>query len=100
MIIKNLPRIIQFVTAAICLLSCYAGSQTNVLAGEERQIASVVQRGNFAYVYDAKGSQFLTLSAGDGVVGFTSTTVSIRRGNFIYIYNTKGSQTSVIPAGN
>jgi hypothetical protein len=69
-------------------------------ASEPRQIANVVQRGNFAYVYDAKGSQFLTLSAGDGIAGFTQSTVSIRRGNFIYTYNTKGSQVSVIPAGN
>ena len=68
-------------------------------ADEGKQIANVVQRGNFAYVYDAKGSQFLTLSAGDGIVGFTQSTVSIRRGNFIYVYNNKGSQTSVIPAG-
>lgn len=73
---------------------------TPTKADEGKQIASVVQRGNFAYVYDAKGSQFLTLSAGDGIVGFTQSTVSIRRGNFIYIYNNKGSQTSVIPAGN
>ena len=69
-------------------------------ADDGKQIANVVQRGNFAYVYDAKGSQFLTLSAGDGIVGFTQSTVSIRRGNFIYVYNNKGSQTSVIPAGN
>ena len=69
-------------------------------ADDGKQIANVVQRGNFAYVYDAKGSQFLTLSAGDGVVGFTQSTVSIRRGNFIYVYNNKGSQMSVIPAGN
>jgi len=73
---------------------------TSARADDGKQIANVVQRGNFAYVYDAKGSQFLTLSAGDGIVGFTQSTVSIRRGNFIYVYNNKGSQTSVIPAGN
>jgi len=70
------------------------------IADDSRQIANVVQRGNFAYVYNAKGSQFLTLSAGDGIAGFTQSTVSIRRGNFIYVYNNKGSQVSVIPAGN
>lgn len=69
-------------------------------ADETRQIANVVQRGNFAYVYNAKGSQFLTLSVGDGIVGFTQSTISIRRGSFIYVYDNKGSQTSVIPAGN
>jgi len=70
------------------------------MADETKQIANVVQRGSFAYVYNAKGSQFLTLSAGDGIVGFTQSTVSIRRGSFIYTYNAKGSQVSVIPAGN
>jgi hypothetical protein len=31
----------------------------------EREIASVVQRGNFAYVYNAKGSQISTIPAGN-----------------------------------
>lgn len=70
------------------------------MAGNERQIASVVVRGGYAYVYDEKGSQFLTLAAGEGVSGYTASTVSIRRGNFIYIYNTKGSQVGTVPAGN
>jgi hypothetical protein len=69
------------------------------LAGGQRQIANVVQRGNFAYAYDAKGLQLFTISAGDGIVGFTQSTVSIRRGNFIHTYNEKGTQTSVIPGG-
>jgi hypothetical protein len=69
-------------------------------ADDAKQIANVVQRGGFAYVYDSKGSQFLTLAAGDGVVGFTQSTVSIKRGNFIYIYNAKGSQTGVMPSSN
>ena len=87
--------VIGIVTATLLL-----SIQPTAIADDSRQIANVVQRGNFAYVYDAKGSQFLTLSAGDGIVGFTQSTVSIRRGNFIYVYNSKGSQTSVIPAGN
>lgn len=91
------PRLLVTALATAVALN-FAGG--HALAGGERQIANVVQRGNFAYVYDAKGSQFLTLGAGDGVVGFTSSTVSIRRGNFIHTYNAKGSQTSVIPAGN
>jgi len=69
------------------------------MAGQERQIATVVERGGFAYVYDEKGSQFLTLAAGDGVTGYTASTVSIRRGNFVYIFNTKGSQVGTVPAG-
>lgn len=100
MIIEYPPKAVRPFASLLCGLLLYASLQAMVFAGEERQIASVVQRGNFAYVYDAKGSQFLTLSAGDGVVGYTASTVSIRRGNFIYVYNAKGSQTSVIPAGN
>jgi len=69
------------------------------MAANERQIASVVERGGFACAYDEKGSQFLTVAAGDGVAGYTASTVSIRRGNFIYIYNTKGSQVGTVPAG-
>ncbi len=70
------------------------------MADETKQIANVVQRGNFAYAYNAKGSQLFVIGAGDGIAGFTQSTVSIRRGNFIYIYNSNGGQTSVIPAGN
>ena len=95
------------------------GSQGHVYGPNQRQLCAVfagngpkdglqgytsstvsVRRGNMIYVYNAKGSQFLTLSAGDGIVGFTQSTVSIRRGSFIYTYNAKGSQVSVIPAGN
>lgn len=85
--------------STVLLFIWFIAPVAQVKAGDEKQIANVVQRGNFAYVYDAKGSQFLTLSAGDGIAGFTQSTVSIRRGNFIYTYNTKGSQVSVIPAG-
>ena len=88
-------------SSAVILLVVVLGAITvPVNADDRKQIANVVQRGSFAYVYDPNGSQFLTLSAGDGIVGFTQSTVSIRRGNFIYVYNNKGSQTSVIPAGN
>lgn len=69
------------------------------MSANERKIATVVERGGFAYVYDEKGSQFLTLAAGEGVTGYTASTVSIRRGNFIYIFNTKGSQVGTVPAG-
>jgi hypothetical protein len=95
----SMPSRFRFVFSAAILLTLLVAPMTNIKAGGERQIASVVQRGNFAYVYDEKGSQFLTLPAGDGVTGYTASTVSIRRGNFIYIYNAKGSQVSTIPAG-
>jgi hypothetical protein len=61
-------------------------------------IATAIKRGSFVYVYDEKGRQILTISAGskpeDGLTGYTSTTVSVRRGGFIYTYNDKGRQIS------
>jgi len=89
---SNAPTILVF-----SFLACFFIS--TAYAKEERKIANVVQRGNFAYVYDEKGIQFLTLGIGDGVAGFTSSTVSIKRGNFIHVFNQKGIQISVIPAG-
>ena len=62
-------------------------------------IASAVQRGSWVYVYNAKGSQLCVISAGDGMTGYTGSSVSIKRGNFIYVFDAKGRQTSVIPAG-
>lgn len=94
----NLPN--KFLAIAQVFFVLFITVPAIARGDDGKQIANVVQRGNFAYVYNAKGSQFLTLSAGDGIVGFTQSTVSIRRGNFIYVYNNKGSQTSVIPAGN
>lgn len=94
------PTHIRSLLRFFLCLALFSFAAVPARADDGKQIANVVQRGNFAYVYDAKGSQFLTLSAGDGIVGFTRSTVSIRRGNFIYVYNNKGSQTSVIPAGN
>ena len=62
-------------------------------------IASAVQRGNWVYVYNAKGAQLCVVCAGDGMTGYTGSSVSIKRGNFVYIFDAKGRQTSVISAG-
>ena len=63
-------------------------------------IASAVQKGTYAYIYDEKGRLLCTISAGngpkDGVVGYTSATVSIRKGSFVYIYNEKGHLQSTV----
>ncbi|HEX9871590.1 MAG TPA: hypothetical protein VGC99_23910 [Candidatus Tectomicrobia bacterium] len=44
-------------------------------------IATAIKRGSSVYVYDEKGRQILTLTAGpkpeDGLTGYTSTTVSV-----------------------
>ena len=62
-------------------------------------IGNAVQKGAFVYVYDEKGRQLFSQSAGnaskgDGLKGYTSTTVNIQRGAFIYTYNDKGRQIS------
>lgn len=61
-------------------------------------IGNAVQRGSWVYVYDEKGRQLCSLSAGggkdDGLKGYTSTTVNIRRGSWIYTYDEKGRQLS------
>ena len=61
-------------------------------------IATAIKRGSFVYVYDEKGRQILTISAGnkpeDGLTGYTSTTVSVRRGDS-FIRTTKRAGKSV-----
>ena len=65
-------------------------------------IGTAVKRGTLVYVYDEKGRQLMTISAGnkpeDGLTGYTSTTVSVRRGGLVYTYDEKGRQISVISA--
>lgn len=95
----SVPAIRRIALASLCCSLLWA-TCAQVSAADEKQIASVVQRGGFAYGDDANGTQLFSLSARDGVVGFTGSTVSIRRGSFIYIYNAKGSQTGSVPAGN
>jgi len=65
-------------------------------------IGNAVQKGSFVYVYDEKGHQIATISAGsqprDGLKGYTSTTVNVQRGSFIYTYDEKGHQISTTSA--
>lgn len=66
-------------------------------------IGNAVQRGAFVYVYDEKGRQTGSISAGsgreDGLKGYTSSRVSVRRGAFIYLHDEKGRSMGTIPAG-
>ena len=66
------------------------------------QIATAVQRGSWVYVYDSNRRQLTTLFTGggfrDGLMGYTSSTVSIRRGDWIYVYDPRGRQLSTTPA--
>lgn len=55
-------------------------------------------RGTNVYVFDEKGRQlyFKSMTNKGSLVGFTSTTVSIKIGPNTYIYNEKGGQVKVI----
>jgi hypothetical protein len=65
-------------------------------------IGSVVQRGTYVYAKDDRGRELCQLPAGngprDGLVGYTSTTISIRRGNNIYTYSERGRNIGERPA--
>lgn len=64
-------------------------------------IASVVEQGTMVYVYDEKGAKIAGImggiSPGDGLKGWTSTSISIKRGPLIYIYDEKGNVKSAVP---
>jgi hypothetical protein len=65
-------------------------------------IGNAVQRGNYVFIYDERGSQTGMVSAGtgpeDGLKGYTSSTVNVRRGNYIFSYDERGGQISMTSA--
>jgi hypothetical protein len=65
-------------------------------------IGNAIQRGSYVHIYDETGRQLSVVGAGsglnDGLVGYTSSTVSVRRGSYIYIYDEKGRRKSVVSA--
>jgi len=66
-------------------------------------IGNVVQRGSLVYVYDPKGRVLTILSAngnrpGDGLKGYTASTVNIQQGPVVTTYDERGRQISMIPA--
>ncbi|ASN87514.1 MULTISPECIES: hypothetical protein [Pectobacterium] len=66
-------------------------------------IGNAVQRGNFVYIYDEKNRQISCVNAGnakngDGLTGYTGSTVNVRRGNFIYTYDERGRQKGCVAA--
>jgi hypothetical protein len=65
-------------------------------------IGNAVQRGALVYVYDERGRQIATITAGsapsDGLTGYTSSTVNVRRGSLIYSYDARGRQIATAPA--
>ncbi len=61
-------------------------------------IGSAVQRGSFVYVYDEKGRQLASVPAGEGMQGYTGSTVSVKRDAFVHTYDERGRQISTTPA--
>lgn len=57
-------------------------------------IASAVEKNGNVYIYNEKDGTMAVIPAGtgpkDGLMGYTSTTVSIRRGFYVNVYNEKG----------
>ncbi len=65
-------------------------------------IGNTVEKGSLVYVYDEKGRQLFTKSKGsqpgDGLKGYTGSTVNIKHGSLIYTYDEKGRQVSTTSA--
>lgn len=61
-------------------------------------IGNAVQRGSFVYVYDEKGRQLASVPAGEGLQGYTGSTVSVKRGAFVHTFDERGRQVSTTPA--
>ncbi len=61
-------------------------------------IGNAVEKGFLVYVYDEKGRQLFSKTKGsqpgDGLKGYTSSTVNIRNGFLIYTYDERGRQIS------
>ncbi len=61
-------------------------------------IANVTVSAGQAHIFDEKGHKLKILGlAGGELVGFTSTTISIKRSGKIWLYNEKGSQVGSTP---
>ena len=65
-------------------------------------IGNAVQRGAWVYVYDERNMQVATIPAGnepgDGLKGYTGSTVNVQRGAWIYTYDEHGMQTGTVPS--
>lgn len=59
-------------------------------------ISVAKEDGDFIRIYDENGNYKSTISACDGLVGFTATTVSVRDGIFIRIYDENGNYKNTI----
>lgn len=64
--------------------------------GNNMAISHAVQRGNTVHVFDERGRKLFAIS-NYTLIGFTSTTVSMKIGNQTHVYNDRGRK---IYAGN
>ena len=68
---------------------------------DKTMIASVVEQASMIYVYDENGSKITGIPSGtqpgDGLKGYTATTISVKRGPLIYIHDEKGRVISAVP---
>jgi hypothetical protein len=59
-------------------------------------IGNAMEKRSFVYVYDERGRQTASIlvgsQPGDGLKGYTSTTVNVQKGSYIYTYNEHGSK--------
>jgi hypothetical protein len=65
-------------------------------------ISNAVQRGTIVYIYDERGRQCAAVNAGsrigDGLKGYTNTSVNVQRGSLIYTIDEKGRQLGAVRA--
>lgn len=59
-------------------------------------IGAVKQDGSRIEIYDENGSYKACINAYDGLVGYTSTTVTVKNGNHNEIYDESGSYKGCI----
>ncbi|MBR2195645.1 MAG: hypothetical protein IJ911_08520 [Salinivirgaceae bacterium] len=55
-------------------------------------IGSAIQKGDWIYVYDEKGSQLCSMTG--QLQGYTGTSFSVKKNGWIYVYDERGSQLS------
>ena len=59
-------------------------------------IGNAIEKRSYVYVYDEKGRQLASIligsQPGDGLKGYTSTTVNVQKGSYINTYNEHGTK--------
>ncbi|WP_083819178.1 hypothetical protein [Komagataeibacter oboediens] len=65
-------------------------------------IGNAVQKGSWVHIYNERGHQTATVGAGngkgDGLTGYTSSTVNVKKGSWIHTYDEKGRQIGTTSA--